>query len=189
MEALSSLIIVLLALLGLALIGARLFMLIRKRTDVVTHTWEPPTNTFPAPSPPETRRLAEQTPHPAPHSTSGPYPAPNRIEDKRWLKLIEECIALYDELDRNSARFEPRDQELADHVCYRLQEILERSGVEAIAGDTTFDYTRHQPEGTTASIAVGTVIAETLSSGFLLDRQVLRRARVRLIESPPTRAT
>jgi len=104
------------------------------------------------------------------------------LEDKRWLKLAEECADLFDELDIHSATFDDASRELADHVCSRLQEILERSGVELISGDLVFDRHRHQPERAASVAASGTTIAETLSPGFVVGRRVLRRARVRLIE-------
>jgi hypothetical protein len=102
------------------------------------------------------------------------------LENKRWLGLVEECVTLFDELDRHGASFDPQRREVAAHVCYRLQEILERSGVTLISGDPTFDRNRHRPEPAAAGIAAGAVIAETLSPGFSVGRRVLRRARVRL---------
>jgi hypothetical protein len=101
------------------------------------------------------------------------------LENKRWLGLVEECVTLFDELDRHGASFDPPRREVAEHVCYRLQEILERSGIALISGDSTFDRNRHRPEPA-AGIAAGAVIAETLSPGFSVGRRVLRRARVRL---------
>jgi hypothetical protein len=102
------------------------------------------------------------------------------LENKRWLGLVEECVTLFDELDRHSASFDPPRREVAEHVCYRLQEILERSGVTLISGDSTFDRNRHRAEPAAAGTAPGARIAETLSSGFSVGRRVLRRARVRL---------
>ena len=162
MEVFLDLIIVLLGLLGLTLMGVRLFMLSRDQTN--------------------NRRRQQPTKAHVPES-------PRSVENKPWLKLVEECVELYDQLDRNRGRFDRAGQELTDHVTYRLQEILDRCGVELIAGETTFDYTRHQPEQTTASVAAGAPITETLSPGFSLGRRVLRRARVRLAEAPPTKAT
>jgi len=104
------------------------------------------------------------------------------LNDKRWLKLVEECVGLFDDLDSHLASFDPPRQQLTDHVLLQLQEILERSDVEIIADDTTFDRHRHQPERTAAGAVPGTPIAKTLSPGFAVEGRVLRRARVRLAE-------
>jgi hypothetical protein len=173
MEVFLDLIIVLLGILGLTLMGVRLFRLSRNQTNNRQRQH------------PATSHVPEQQ-HPA---KSHVPESSGSVENKRWLKLVEECVELYDQLDRNRGRFDRAGRELTDHVTYRLQEILDRCGVELIAGEMTFDYTRHQPEQTTASVAVGAPIAETLSPGFSLGRRVLRRARVRLAEAPPTKAT
>ncbi len=105
------------------------------------------------------------------------------MDDNRWLQLVEECVELLDEFDRHKADFDSRQQELADHAISRLQEILERSGVEVIAAEPVFDRNRHQPEKHIAKIKDGHAIAQTISPGFAIERRVLRRARVRLAES------
>lgn len=102
------------------------------------------------------------------------------LEDKRWVDLAEECVDVVDELDRTMDRFDPKSQELADHVIWRMAEVLERSGVELISDDTAFDTKRHKPEEATSRTASGTAISETLSPGFAVGRRVLRRARVRV---------
>ena len=120
--------------------------------------------------------------------SSPPRPIPTHhddpLNDKRWLKLVEECVGLFDNLDRHFASFDPARQELVEHVLLQLQEILERSDVELIAGDATFERRRHQPEQPDARAAPGTPIIETLSPGFAVGNRVLRRARVRLAEIP-----
>lgn len=97
-----------------------------------------------------------------------------------WERLAEECVDLVDELDRNMASFDPERQELADHVILRMEEGLERSGVDVISEDEAFDSKRHRPEKATTKTSPGAPIAETLSPGFAVGRRVLRRARVRL---------
>jgi molecular chaperone GrpE (heat shock protein) len=158
-----NLIIVLLGILGLVLMGVRLFMLSQEQRDSLVLQRKQQTN------------VSRTTSHP--------------IENKHWLKLVEECVELYDQLDRNKSRFDRAGQELTNHVSFQLQEILERCGVETIAGETTFDYTRHQAERTPTSIAIGASITETLSPGFSVGRRVLRRARVLLDETPRTGPT
>jgi|RhiMetdeSRZDD1v2_1073273.scaffolds.fasta_scaffold172429_1 hypothetical protein len=38
------------------------------------------------------------------------------LENKRWLGLVEECVTLFDELDRHGASFDPQRREVAEHV-------------------------------------------------------------------------
>ena len=109
-------------------------------------------------------------------------PAGEPLDNKPWLKLVEESVTLLDELDRHRADFDAPRQDLADHVICRLQEILERCGVDSIDGDHDFDRNRHQPEGR-ARLMPGAKVTATLSPGFRVGKRVLRRARV-LIEDP-----
>ncbi len=104
------------------------------------------------------------------------------LNNKAWIKLTQECVSLFDELDRKSASMDPRRQELAGYVCSQLEEILERCGVTIISGDSAFDERRHRPYPAVSRVAAGTAIAETLSPGFVVGPRVLRRARVRLAE-------
>jgi hypothetical protein len=106
------------------------------------------------------------------------------LDNKPWLKLVEENVALFDELDRHRADFDAPRQEVADHVICRLQEILERSGVDTIYGDANFDRSRHQPEGA-SRVLPGATVTETLSPGFQVGRRILRRARVH-VQNPTT---
>jgi hypothetical protein len=101
------------------------------------------------------------------------------LDNRPWLKLVEESVTLFDELDRHRADFDAPRQEVADHVICRLQEILERCGVEPISGDGNFDRSRHQPEGATR-VLPGATVAEIVSPGFRVGKRVLRRARVRV---------
>ena len=104
------------------------------------------------------------------------------LDNRHWLQLVEECVQLLDELDENKAQFDPSGRELAEHTIARLQELLERSGVEVISTDSTLDRLRHQPVRTTAKVFQGMLIAETISPGFAVGNHVLRRARVRVAE-------
>jgi len=118
---------------------------------------------------------------------AGPEPGPgdrdSPLGNRPWIKLVEECVDLFDELDRLSPRLDAARREMAEHVSFRLREILERSEVRVIDGDTHFESGQHQPEQPTVSIRPGTPIAATVSPGFAVDRRVLRRARVRLSSS------
>ncbi len=97
-----------------------------------------------------------------------------------WMKLVEECVEVIDELDRHMTSLDPQHQELADHVIIRLGEVLERSGVDVISDEAAFDSKRHRPERAGSRTSPGATIAETMSPGFAVGRRVLRRARVRV---------
>jgi hypothetical protein len=103
---------------------------------------------------------------------------------KPWIDLVEEIVLLFDELAQSVDTMEPQGRAIAMHVCDRLREVLERSGVEVIANDSTFDLVRHRPESAVATVPTGSPIQETLSPGFAVGRRVLRRATVRI---SPTR--
>lgn len=109
-----------------------------------------------------------------------PTPTPEPLEDERWIELIDDCVEVVEELDRHMERFDPARQELADHVVWRLAEVLERSGVELISNDETLDSKRHEAVKAGSRATPGAPIVETLSPGFAVGRRVLRRARVRL---------
>jgi hypothetical protein len=111
------------------------------------------------------------------------FPSAQQSEDRRWLNLVEALVALLDELERHRPYPDLTASDLAEHIDLRVQEILERAGVTVIAGDTTFDRNRHQPEPPAAQACAGALIQETLRPGLAVGRRVFRRARVRLATS------
>ena len=102
------------------------------------------------------------------------------VEDGHWMKLVEECVEVVDELDEHMGSFDAPRREVAGHVLLRLEEILGRSGVEIISNDTVFDRARHKPDADHAATDDGAAVRETLSPGFVVGPRVLRRARVQL---------
>lgn len=111
--------------------------------------------------------------------TSDPGRA-NPLEDECWMKLVEECVEVVDELDEHLDSFDAPRREVARHMILRLEEILGRSGVEIISNEVIFDRARHKPDADHAAIDNGAAVRETLSPGFAVGPRVLRRARVRL---------
>jgi len=101
-------------------------------------------------------------------------------EDEQWIELVEECVGVVKELDRNMAAFDPARRELADHVILSLAEGLERSGVDLIVDDEAFDNKRHEPAEAQVQTAPGATITETVSPGIAVGRRVLRKAQVRV---------
>ena len=102
------------------------------------------------------------------------------------MQLVEECVSLFDEIDRLRPDLDMSGQDLAEHLGSRLQEILQRSGVTIIAEDATFDRRRHLPESAESEVADGTPILATQSPGFAVGRRIFRRARVKLAGSTST---
>lgn len=127
-------------------------------------------------------------PEPAYIPRQNPTEPDKLLNDKRWLKLTEGCVDLFNDLDEHLAGLDSSRQELAEYVLLQLQEILERADVELITGDATFDRHRHQPERPNAEAVPGTPIIETVSPGFAIGRRVLRRARVRLALAPSSKS-
>lgn len=131
--------------------------------------------------------LAPDPPVPSPAALESPEPEATErepldgepLDNGPWVKLVEESVALFDELDRHRVDFDAPRQEVADHVICRLQEILERCGVEPISGGGCFDRNRHQPEGATR-VPPGATVTQTLSPGFRVGKRILRRARVQV---------
>jgi hypothetical protein len=106
------------------------------------------------------------------------------LDNGPWLKLVEECVDMVDEFDRHLSRLDEPQRELAEHIISRVQEALERSGVEVIFTAEEFDRARHQPDGSRGPVPSNATVAEVLSPGFALGPRVFRRARVRLAPRP-----
>ncbi len=116
---------------------------------------------------------------PPPHEAT----SSNSLDNRQWVSLVEECVELFDEFERHKESFDDSSRELAEHINSRLQEILERAGVETIASDSNFDPRRHKPKNAiSVEATVNALIAETISPGFAIGPRVLRRAHVRLVE-------
>lgn len=110
--------------------------------------------------------------------SSNPGRASPLEDEQRWVKLVEECVRVVDELDEHMGSFDAPRREVAGHVVLRLEEILGRSGVDIISDEAVFDRARHKPNAGHA--ATGDAVRETLSPGFAVGPRVLRRARVQL---------
>lgn len=116
------------------------------------------------------------------HTTkSATSPASPTIENARWASLVEECVELFDELDRMRINNnpDPSSVELADHVCSRLAEILDRRGVSLIDGTGPYDKALHRfktPRSIPAGKSEETDVV-VRSPGFRIGTRVLLRAR------------
>lgn len=121
---------------------------------------------------------APEVPAEVPQSEEVAFPAsppdPN-------LSLVEDIVGLLDELERHGSSASADAREWWEHLRLRLEEILQRSGLQPIANDSIFDRMRHQPESPDPRIESGDVIVETVRIGLTLGPRVIRRALVRVI--------
>lgn len=144
------------------------------------HRWMPQPTYTPTQTPIPPRYTIPQQEKPV------PPPAPRMSDDplnnKRWVDLVRGCVHLFDELDSLFPASDPR-QETANHVMYRLREILGHSGVDIIFRDRTYDANRHELEQPNEEVKAGTPI-KIVSPGFAIGRFVLRPARVQVTNSP-----
>jgi hypothetical protein len=120
-----------------------------------------------------------------PHNSGDSSQSDYALNNKQWMKLVEEIVVLIEELARHRSNLDSLARELADHVILRLEEILERSGVGVIANEAMFERSRHEPEKGTTYARPGDAIFETIRPGLAVGRRVLRRAVVRLAKSEP----
>ena len=63
---------------------------------------------------------------------------------------------LFEEIDRLQFSLDEPAKDFAEHVKCRLTEILERSGVTIIVGESLFDHVRHQSETPAGDVADNT---------------------------------
>ena len=96
-----------------------------------------------------------------------------------YCQLAEDCADLLNEYDTMLPRMNDAVKPFAENVVDRIQEILERNGLEVISGESAFDIIRHKPEPV-KNVPQGTPILETLAPGLTLKEKVLRRAKVRV---------
>jgi hypothetical protein len=154
---------------------------VRMENQLLTdQTWVPATNYPPDQNAIPPRHIMPLQEEPLPPSTLPKVEDP--LDNKRWVGLAQGCVNLFDELDGLFPAPDPR-QETANHVMYRLREILSRSGVEIIFYDRTYNVYRHQLELPNTETRNGTPI-KIVSPGFAIGRLVLRLARVQVANSP-----
>jgi molecular chaperone GrpE (heat shock protein) len=115
------------------------------------------------------------------HQTQAPEI--DALENRAWLKLVNECTDLYDELDTHADGLDAAGREIAEHACLRLQEILQRNGVELIDQDGPFERKLHQLPAGAPTAGAGPPI-QVVTPGFRVGRRILRRARVAVDRGP-----
>ncbi len=128
------------------------------------------------------RRTRRREHAPALSMPTSPEATSQTSSDGQWLKVVGESVGMFGELADRRGEFSSRERDLAEHVMHRIEESLERSGVEVIRHDGgAFDRLRHQPErGVNAD--PGFAISQTVTPGFAVGPRVFRRAEVKLAQ-------
>ena len=102
-----------------------------------------------------------------------------KIGHQSLFDLMKDCADLLTQLEDMDEKLDAKAKPLAEHLRVTLQEMLERAGAMRIEEETAFDVTRHQVIPA-RRVKTGEQISETLEPGYLFDRRVLKRARVRV---------
>jgi hypothetical protein len=103
----------------------------------------------------------------------------NGTEDERRNLLIQECTDLMNELDTFHTKADENNRQLIEHTLSRLENALDRTGVERIENESRFDIVRHRADFG-KRIPQGAPISETIRPGYLLKNRVIRRALVKV---------
>ena len=104
----------------------------------------------------------------------------SKLDNKKWVKLIEAITEFITEIDRNVGLRESQSkltQIDTDMVINRLQEILIRNDVDVLDQIEPFDNRKHErvPPGITPN---GTAVDQILRIGFMIENRVFLRAKV-----------
>ena len=102
------------------------------------------------------------------------------VDKGRLIKVLEDVIRLQDEILRMRKGLDGELSSALEHIGFRLEEIMDRSGATPIEGDRIFDIRRHRPDPI-AIIKDGTPIEETIKAGWREGDRVLRRAMVKVV--------
>lgn len=106
---------------------------------------------------------------------------PSLLENKSFIKVVEECVDVMDEFESYIERVETDEGKMiAEIVVKRLQELLERSGLHSI-NDTNepFSILRHVPSPM-SSVPEGIRIQKIIRLGLAIENRVFRRAIVEI---------
>ncbi len=114
-------------------------------------------------------------------SSAAPSEALNDVSvDKgRLIKVLEDVVRLQDEILRMRKGLGDESSSALEHIGFRLEEIMDRSGATPIDGDRIFDIRRHRPDPV-AVVKDGALIVETTRPGWREGDRVLRRATVKV---------
>lgn len=101
------------------------------------------------------------------------------VGNGRLVRVLEDVVCLQDEIDRMRKGLDDESSSALEHIGFRLEEIIDRSGATPIKGDRIFDIRRHRP-APMAMVKDGTPIEETIRAGWREGDRVLRRATVKV---------
>lgn len=107
-----------------------------------------------------------------------PIVKPLLSDNKPFVKLAGECAELMTEFEGYSDRMETNEGKMmAEMVVKRLQEVLERAGLERIDNEMEFSILRHSPVPMQL-VQEGAPIVQTRFPGLALGNRVYRKAVV-----------
>jgi|GEM_PF-4108440 len=106
---------------------------------------------------------------------------PSLLGNRSFVKLAEECADVMDEFDVYIERLESEEGKMiAKMAVKRLQELLERSGLQRIDDvSEPFSILRHDPVPM-MPVSEGKRLEKILQPGLALDNRVFRKARVKI---------
>ena len=130
------------------------------------------------PSELETDKLVEPLEEPEIIVIQEPEKEPSLSENRAFVKLAEECSDLMNEFDGYAERLETDEGKMmAEMVVKRMQELLERAGLERIDDETEFSVLRHTPIPMQI-VQEGTTIIQTRFPGLAMGNRVYRKSSV-----------
>ncbi len=106
---------------------------------------------------------------------------PSLLDNKSFVKLAEECVDAMDEFDGYIERLESDEGKMiAEMIVKRLQELLERSGLQRIDDvNEPFSVLRHIPVPM-EPVSEGASLDEIIQAGLALENRTLLKAKVKV---------
>lgn len=106
---------------------------------------------------------------------------PSLLENAKFIKLVEECVDAMNEFESYTDRMETEEgKAMTKMIVMRLQESLERSGLERIDDiNEPFSILKHKHEPM-MPVAEGETLNEIIAPGLAIENRVFRKAKVNI---------
>ena len=110
-----------------------------------------------------------------------PKTMPTLLNNKEFVKIVEECVDIMNEFETYMNRLQSEEAKImGELVIKRLQELLERSGLDRIDDITTpFSILLHTPIPL-VPVQEGEPIIKILQPGLILENRVFLKAKIQL---------
>lgn len=101
------------------------------------------------------------------------------LEDKAWVKLMENVFFIQERLNNEAAQLDLSQQsnDFIDFLNAKFEELYQRNNLTPIQGDNTFDWNRHKPADS-QSPDNNDPIEKTITPGWRYNDRIFRRAIV-----------